>query len=314
MHKKNTNSAIRPKIISHAFQSYKNAVAKVSEINRSEKDTIAFQNKHKITTQSPRSSDIDVVADLNLCLLPDVHGNHRADTRKWVAQEAQPVISKLFSIGAKRSRRIIVQGNVYGNYLRRIQQELDAHVIVVEKETETILQHIEGCDFQKDGTAPLDKNISNFTFIRGHLVFVLQQLTASSSIDNIIMASPKPYPTPTSSFARMVHREFFIVSHKALKVRANENDNKGIVVWTSYKPFWSFVHEQMDEAKLVVPYAKKKPSVFQTLLPTQPDVPQALESLHMFACSKKEATPAAADSIIANYNYSRQYYRPLFGY
>lgn len=297
-----------PRLVRHTVSSYSDSISAVQAIQKREVESIKYFQENKITSSSPRGDSIELIPSLQLCLLPDVVGLQRAAYRPLVTTEALPVVSELFQGGNKQTRRrcIVFQGRAHSNYLRRVQESMDAHVIVVEKTTTDLLGHIEG-------VAGTGASLGNFSFIRGNIQFVLHNLVRSSSVDNIVLSSPKPFPATAQSHARTINRDFYLMAHKALKVRFDENDSKGgLVTWTDYRPFWMFMHEQLDEAKLMVPFAKKKTSVFEELLPVQQDVTHKLDSLYFFAAHKKSATPAAADDLIDGYDYGRKYFRALF--
>ncbi|EPY40800.1 hypothetical protein AGDE_03127 [Angomonas deanei] len=166
-------------------------------------------------------------------------------------------------------------------------------------------------------------------FLRSDPMFTCLHILPSESTDVAIVPMPTPFRSQSSSHRRLFTCGFVCALHLILKKRESVSDDRGFVTFTDSQPLASFMLEQLDESKLIVPWKQKNPSnTFSSWIPKQsvsdddesePQVvknfpKQRFPDLIALAAAKPEVASKQAIDLIYSYDYKRRHYNPLDQY
>ena len=254
---------------------------------------------------APGFTSLDVFTELRIVSLPSTRGSLAADVRKQLAQEETLSVARMFMSPSAPAagRTVVVVGDAGIGYLRRllVLEALNvAQLIVVDRSLSVLARSVRELGGALRG---------RFCGIRSDEAFVLQNVLLEEYVDVLVLANPHPFPG-TSNSNRLLTRDNFNLAHQCLKKRMSPDDACGIVMWTSSAKYLAFALGQLEESKLVVPWARKNPAVFGSWLPQDDQASMAREK-HILCISKTEKTSDLARQLNASYSYARRKY-PAF--
>jgi UDP-N-acetylglucosamine pyrophosphorylase len=106
-------------------------------------------------------------------------------------------------------------------------------------------------------------------------------------------------------------RDIFTLAHPTLKTRRSSDDPRGLFTFTDFEPYAEFAVRQIEESKLIVPWARKRPALFSRWDPLPTDEFATRGRIVPIAVSKSAPTTANAMAVIKAYDYRRRYYDKL---
>jgi hypothetical protein len=284
---------------------------------------VARNNHRTITVPSTYCTEAALLFDhFHLAVLPSVSGG--------VAR--QPLRTKLLESGAIAGvrehlvtpwlaggeRRVVVFGCRSLSYLCRQLRADTLHAYLV---VDSSLKEL------TEAAAVLTPEFGQRVFfLRCESMFTCLAVLPPETVDVALVPMPVPFWSRQGSHRRLVHFDFYCAAHRALRVRDGPDDPRGVVLFTDCEPYAAFMMEHLEEAKLVVPYARKNPrSIFHRWLPldSSPALeggkPGALQPREFakqrekdvvaLAAAKTGPTTAEADALLSSYTYTRKYYR-----
>jgi hypothetical protein len=257
-----------------------------------------------------------------LLTLPSLLGKFRDEGRaklKSSEELREHVASSMFDAPTTAVRSVIVGSRCPGYIARQLNaDEATSQVVVVDHD----LGRLTECAFQL--RPKYGKRVS---FVRCDLTVALWALFPRSFADVIVFAMPVPHGSKQASHRRVLTRDTFHLCHPVLKCRQSPTDAKGIVVFSDSLAYVEFAAGQLDECKLLVPWARKKPDVFGRWLPdVQGDgwsphihtkgslhsgVPDPATALHCLAAAKSGDTTPHALKLAESFDFRRRYFDSL---
>ena len=253
-------------------------------------------------------SSLDVFPELRLLSLPATRGSHAAAVRaELVTPGSMAVVRSFFpppsAATAAAGTRIVVLGNPGLPYLRRllVLEALNVEqLILVDRSMGMLAATV------KELGATLRSKVC---CLRSDEPFILQHVLAEESCDLILTATPRPYPGPSNAY-RLLTRDIFTLVHQCLRTRTSPSAAMGFVAWTPSPSYFAFAVAQLEESKLVVPWARKDPAVFADWVPQKQEQQQQQQQGTMLTLcvAKTSKTSALAQQLNAQYSYARRKY------
>lgn len=155
-------------------------------------------------------------------------------------------------------------------------------------------------------------------FLRSDAMFSCVVVLPRASADIVIAPMPSPFWSERGSHRRLVNCEFLCAVHRILRPRCSVDDARGFVAFTDAEPYADFILEQLEESKLIVPWARKKPQeVYGRWLPLSSPQrefqQQRFNDVVAIAASKSDNTTEQALRLIEGYDFKRSRYRSFSG-
>ncbi|CUG92260.1 Hypothetical protein, putative [Bodo saltans] len=253
--------------------------------------------------------------------LPPLLGKFRDEGRtqlKSSEELKQHVSSSMLDAPTDVNVRSVIVGSKCSGYIARQLNYSSTQVLVLDHD----LGRLTECAFQLR-----PKYGHRVSFIRCDAAFAMWGLLPRNFIDVIVFAMPVPHISKQASHRRLLTRDTFHLCHPILKCRESPNDAKGLVVFSDSLPYAEFAAAQLDECKLLVPWARKRPDVFERWLPKVEEdgwsshihtkgslssaAPDPATALHSVAAAKSGETTSHALKLAESFDFRRRYFDAL---
>lgn len=272
---------------------------------------------------SSQHADAQAFPSWGLLALPPLLGKFRAEARASLkaSDELKDYVSTTIvdTSPAVRVRSIIIGSRCPAYISRQLDHtgDLTTQCIVLDHE----LGRLTECAFQLR-----PKYGHRVSFVRCDAAFALWGVLPHNFADVLVFAMPVPHGSKQASHRRLLTRDIFHLCHPVLKCRESTADAKGIVSFSDSRPLAEFAAGQLDECKLLVPWARKKPDVFRRWLPDESDgwlshirlkgsvgstLTDATTALHTLAAAKSGETTPHALKLAEGFDFHRRYYDAL---
>lgn len=247
-------------------------------------------------------------------LMGKFRGEERARYRSSVELKEYISSSTLDSSPSVEVRSIIVGSRSPAYIQRQLEHTNTTKCIVLDHD----LAQLTECAFQLR-----PKFGHNVSFVRCDVAFALWALLPQSFADVIVFAMPVPHASRQASHRRLLTRDMFHLCHPVLKCRQSPTDSKGIVMFSDVRAYAEFAAGQLDECKLLVPWARKRPDVFARWLPdvgrdgwgkhirSKRTVTVHEEALHCLTAAKSGETTAHGLKMLDAFDFRRRHYDAL---
>ncbi len=250
-------------------------------------------------SMAPAFTSLDVFPELRLVSLPATRGSHAAAVRAELAKEDAIAAIRSFIVPTA-GKTVVVMGDAGLPYLKRllVLEALDVgQLIVVGRSLGTLARTSHDLGPALRGKA---------CCIRSDEPFVLQHVLGEETCDVIVLPTPRPYPGPSNSY-RLLTRDVFTLAHQCLRTRTGPSAAMGLITWTPSPSYFAFAVAQLEESKLVVPWARKDPAVFAAWQPQE----QRRETMLSLCIAKSDRTSPLAKQLNTQYSYARRKYAPF---
>ncbi|CCW69026.1 unnamed protein product [Phytomonas sp. Hart1] len=247
--------------------------------------------------------------------LPPTNGEHGEEPRAGMSDRGfldslrKGVLSPWIDAPA---RRVVVFGGKSPAYLDRQLAADDAHVFLVVDRSLRWLANA--------AARLLPRFPERVFFLRAEALFAGLRLLPRECGDVVVVPMPTPFWGEKNSHQRLLTSDFLCAAHRILREREAPADPRGVIAFTDCEPYADFMMEQLEEAKLLVPWARKDPAqTYARWLPHHENHParefpqQRFKEIIAIAASKSGKPSSQVMELIEGYDFRRKYYRSFSG-